>query len=235
MIRHQSASCRGNIAISRVIFGQMIFAAAILLVTVPRVSNAENIKSVDQKGIFLQRLEGLADGYGYRLQYYVAAPLETFWRFKTDFESDVLLTNKELIGHRLVRTTGNIVITENRYASAPGLRFLWQTTVINSKYRLEFKLLNPDDCRHKFHHGFITLEAAGEFTLVTQTAYFDFTGASLWVKYPWYGGMKYTLTSVAKWEQKMASQRARQDHLTNRKGVENVCKSSVPIECDIQR
>ena len=92
----------------------MLIAAAMLFVTVPMVSYAENKKNVDQEEISLQRLEGLADGYGYRLQYYVAAPLEKFWRFKTDFDSDVLLTNKELIGHRLVRTIGNVVITENR-------------------------------------------------------------------------------------------------------------------------
>ena len=27
-------------------------------------------------------------GYGYKLQYYVAAPIDVFWRFKTDFDSD---------------------------------------------------------------------------------------------------------------------------------------------------
>ena len=144
-------------------------------------------------------------GYGYKLEYYVSAPIEAFWRFKTDFSSDILLTSKELIEHRIVKTSGNAVITENRYASAPGLRFLWETTVIADRYRLEFELLNTEDCRHEFHYGSIQLTPAGENTKVTQVAYFDFTGASFWVKYPWYGGMKYTLTKVAKWEQAMAS------------------------------
>ena len=45
---------------------------------------------------------------------------------------------------------------------------------------------------------------AGKHTLVTQIAYFNFTGASLWVNYPWYGGMKSTLTGVAEWEQNTA-------------------------------
>ena len=148
-------------------------------------------------------------GYGYRLEYYVSAPIEVFWRFKTDFNSDILLTSKELIGHRMVETSGNAVITENRYASAPGLRFLWKTTVIAEKYRMEFELLNAEDCRHEFHYGSIQLAPAGDYTKVTQIAYFDFTGASLWVKYPWYGGMKYTLTGVAKWEQGIASQYVR--------------------------
>jgi hypothetical protein len=77
-------------------------------------------------------------------------------------------------------------------------------TVIPESYRLEFKLLNAEDCRHDFHYGTIQLNPAGNHTKITQIAYFNFVGASLWVKYPWYGGMKSTLTKVAKWEQKMA-------------------------------
>jgi len=50
------------------------------------------------------------------------------------------------------------------------------------------------------------LSPAGDYTQVTQTAYFDFAGASLWVKYPWYGGMKSTLTKMVKWEQSVASE-----------------------------
>jgi hypothetical protein len=143
-------------------------------------------------------------GYGYKLQYYVPAPIDVFWQFKTDFDSDVLLSNAELIEHRLVRKDDKIVITENRYATAPGLRFLWQTTVIAEEFRLEFKLMNPEDCRHDFHYGVIQLSPAGNHTKVTQTAFFDFVGASVWVRYPWYGGMKSTLTKVAEWERKIA-------------------------------
>jgi hypothetical protein len=48
--------------------------------------------------------------------------------------------------------------TENRYASAPGLRFIWQTEIIPEQHRLEFKLLNAEDCRHDFHFGTIQLK-----------------------------------------------------------------------------
>jgi len=145
-------------------------------------------------------------GYGYKLQYYVAAPIDVFWHFKTDFDSDFLLSNDELLEHRLVKTEESSVITENRYAAAPSLRFLWQTTVFPEQHRLEFKLLNAEDCRHDFHYGTIQLSSAGDHTKVTQIAYFNFTGASLWVKYPWYGGMKSLLTKVARWERNSALQ-----------------------------
>jgi hypothetical protein len=144
------------------------------------------------------------DSYGYKLQYYVPVPINAFWQFKTDFESDVLLTNEELIEHRVVKSIRNSVITENRYATAPGLRFLWKTTVFGAQYRLEFKLLNAEDCRHDFHYGTIQLSPHGNYTRITQTAFFNFRGASFWVKYPWYGGMKSTLLKMAEWEQKTA-------------------------------
>jgi hypothetical protein len=140
-------------------------------------------------------------GYGYKLQYYIHAPIDVSWSFKTDFDSDLLLTSDELIDHRLVKTVGNSVITENRYATAPGLRFLWKTDVIEEQYRMEFELLNAKECRHDFHFGSIQLSPDGEYTKVTQIAYFDFTGAALWVKYPWYGGMEDTLTQMVEWEQ----------------------------------
>jgi len=37
--------------------------------------------------------------------------------------------------------------------------------------------------------------------IVTQTAYFDFFGATLWMNYPWYGGMRHYLNYTARWEQ----------------------------------
>ncbi len=172
------------------------------------ISHANANLPADISRIFLKQVPSPSgSGYGYRLEYYVRAPIDVFWKFKTDFDSDILLTSNELLDHRLVRVDGDDVYTENRYASAPGLRFLWKTTVIDKKYRLDFELMNVEDCRHKFHHGYIQLSPAGRYTKVIQTAFFDFTGASFWVKYPWYGGMKYTLTSVAKWEQKVAVNR----------------------------
>jgi hypothetical protein len=176
-----------------------------LILTRPGYAESDTLQM--DKGISLEKVVPDENGgFGYVLQYNVLAPIEAFWRFKTDFDSDILMTSDELIGHRLVESNDNMVVTENRYATAPGLRFLWQTTMIPSQYRLEFKLLDPEDCRHDFHYGSIQLSPAGNHTKVTQSAYFNFRGASLWVKYPWYGGMKSTLTKVAKWEQKMARQ-----------------------------
>jgi hypothetical protein len=171
------------------------------------VSHAETNVPADPSRIQLNRIPSPnGSGYGYRLEYYVQAPIDAFWKFKTDFDSEVLLTSDELVGHRLIKIDGNDVYTENRYASAPELKFLWKTTVIKDRYRLAFELMNAEDCRHDFHHGFIQLTPAGRYTKVIQTAFFDFAGAALWVRYPWYGGMKYTLTRVAKWEQRVASQ-----------------------------
>lgn len=182
----------------------LLLILASLLIPVSGYAGAA--RSSLQNKISLERVVAPSGGYGYRLQYYVPAPIDVFWRFKTDFDNDVLLTNEELIEHRIVESFDNSVITENRYATAPGLRFLWQTDVILDKFQLEFKLLNNEDCRHEFHHGTIELSPAGDYTQVTQTAYFDFAGASLWVKYPWYGGMKSTLTKMVKWEQSVASE-----------------------------
>ena len=148
--------------------------------------------------------------FGYQLEYFVPAPIYAFWKFKIDFESDVLLTSKDIIEHRLVALSNDGAVTESRYAAAPGLKFRWATTVVAQDYRLEFKLLNPEDCRHDFHFGTIQLSPAGDFTKVTQTAHFDFAGAALWMKYPWYGGMKSTLTTLVRWEQKVAEKYKRQ-------------------------
>jgi hypothetical protein len=187
------------------IFNALILFLLISVIWVPAPVSADTLQSSPVQNISLQQISpGSNGGFGYRLVYYVPAPIGLFWRFKTDFSSEILLTNDELLAHRVVKTFGNSVITENRYATAPGLRFMWQTNVIAEQYRLEFKLLNAKDCRHDFHYGTIQLSPEADYTKVTQIAYFDFRGASLWVRYPWYGGMRSTLTKVAKWEQQMA-------------------------------
>ena len=140
-------------------------------------------------------------GKGYKLVYMVAAPLEVYWKFKTDFENDFLLTNKLITEHQLVEYRDNIAITESIYATKPGVRFRWRTTTFPGSYRLNFELQNPKECGQKFHYGHIKLEAAGENTIVTQVAYFEFFGSTLWMNYPWYGGMHYFLHSTARWEQ----------------------------------
>ncbi len=205
---HQTATSDNHIKNSKFDFllRHAIVALTILFLLNPATGHTNSSKSSMHDKISLERVPAPSGGYGYRLRYYVPAPIDVFWRFKTDFDNDVLLTNEELVEHRLVESFNNSVITEDRYATIPGLKFIWQTNVISDKLRLEFKLLNNEDCRHDFHHGVIELSPAGNYTQVTQTAYFNFVGASLWVKYPWYGGMKSTLTRMVRWEQKVASE-----------------------------
>lgn len=141
-------------------------------------------------------------GKGYKLVYMVAVPLETYWNFKTDFKSDFMLSNKFITEHHLVKYENNVAITEIIFTTKPGVRFRWQTICSPDTHRLDFELLNPNECGQKFHYGNIQLEDFGEHTKVTHIAYFDFIGAALWMNYPWYGGMKHYLQYTASWEQK---------------------------------
>lgn len=147
--------------------------------------------------------------FGYKLQYIVPVPIDVYWRFKTDFDNEIISTSAAIAEHKFIRSVGNNYYTENRFSASPGTRFVWQTTVYYNKYHLEFRLVNAKEIRHEFHFGSIQLSPAGKNTFVTQRAYFNFRGASFWVRYPWYGGMKSTLTSVAKWEQKTARKHMR--------------------------
>lgn len=144
--------------------------------------------------------EGSA-GKAYKLVYLVKVPVKIFWRFKTDFDNDFLLTNKYIDAHYFIGRHGIRVFTENLYSNAPDVRFRWQTSVFPESYRLDFVLLNPQECGQRFHYGHIQLEAVGKNTKVTQVAYFDFLGAFFWVNYPWAGGMKSFLRYTARWEQ----------------------------------
>ena len=140
-------------------------------------------------------------GRGYKLSYLVDAPLLNYWKFKTDFDNEFLLSNKLITSHRLIGRNGNVIVTENIYSSKPNAVFRWQTTVFPDQQRLKFILLNPKECGQKYHYGYIQMEASGLKTKVTQVAYFDFFGASIWVSYPFYGGMSYFLKYTASWEQ----------------------------------
>jgi hypothetical protein len=124
-----------------------------------------------------------------------------YWRFKTDFDNDFLVTNRYIREHRFISRSGNTVITEDKYTNVPGVIFKWKTTVFKQIHRLNFVLMNPKECRQKYHYGHIQIEPATERTRVTQVAYFDFWGASLWANYPWGGGMKDFLSYTAQWEQ----------------------------------
>ena len=141
------------------------------------------------------------DGRGYKIIYIVDARLDVFWKFKTDFDNQFLLDNKFITSHRLIRRSHDEVITETEYANKPNAIFKWQTTLLPDQHLLKFTLLNPEECGQKYHYGYIQLEALDSRTRVTQVAYFDFFGVSVWVNYPFYGGMSYFLKYTANWEQ----------------------------------
>jgi hypothetical protein len=140
-------------------------------------------------------------GRAYKLVYFVKAPIDSYWKFKTDFDNDFITTNKYIEEHNFILQKGNTVITENKYTNSPEVYFKWRTNVLPEAHRLEFELLNPEMCKQKFHYGHIQLESVAVGTRVTQVAYFDFLGAYLWTVYPWKGGMKDILTYTAHWEQ----------------------------------
>jgi len=139
-------------------------------------------------------------GKAYKLVYFVKVPIDFCWKFKTDFDNDFLLKNKYIREHNFISQNGNTVITEEKYTNRPDVYFRWQTTVFPEAHRLDFALLNPEQSEQKYHYGHIQLESVAEGTRVTQVAYFDFWGASLWANYPWRGGMNDFLAYTANWE-----------------------------------
>ena len=140
-------------------------------------------------------------GRGYKLIYLIDAPVDVVWRFKTDFDNQILLSNKYITSHQLISRNQNEVVTENEYSNNPGLKFKWQTTLFPDQHLLNYVLLNPEECGQTYHHGSIQMEAVGNRTRVTQVAYFNFFGVSFWVGYPFKGGMSYFLKYTAAWEQ----------------------------------
>ena len=143
---------------------------------------------------------GPTGGQGYRLTYIAPAPIDVYWRFKTDFDNNFLKENKFILSHRFIRRDEDTVITENEYSTKPNVVFRWKTRFSIKDYRLDFVLLNPESTGHEFHYGKILLSPQGETTRVVQEGYFNFFGASLWAVYPWSGGMKAFLKYTAQWE-----------------------------------
>lgn len=141
-------------------------------------------------------------GQAYRLAYVVDVPLDVYWRFKTDFDNAFLESNPAISSHRVVSRQGNAVITEDRYSLMPNLYFRWRTTVSPRDHRLDYELIDTNQPGSKFQYGSILVQADGDETRITQTAYFDFWGASLWAGYPWQGGMRAFLRESAQWEQR---------------------------------
>jgi hypothetical protein len=112
-----------------------------------------------------------------------------------------LVTNKFIRAHHFISQRGDIAVTETEYTYQPGFLFRWQTTIYPDRFRLEFSLMNPEQCNQHYHHGYIQLASEGEATRVIQVAYFDFWGVTFWAYNPWSGGMQDFLSYTARWEQ----------------------------------
>ena len=76
-------------------------------------------------------------GKAYKLVYFVKAPIDSYWKFKTDFDNEFLTKNKYIREHNLILQKYNTVITENKYTNGPDVYFRWRTTVLAEAYRLE--------------------------------------------------------------------------------------------------
>jgi hypothetical protein len=185
------------------LYSSMLFCAA-LPITMPREASTQpgEYEALTSDSILIFKLKSEHQkGQGYKLIYTVDAPLEVFWKFKTDFDNDFLESNRQVKSHRFIGRQGNSVITHNEYTDRPGKIFKWQTTVDPDRHRLDFLLLEPSESGQKYHYGYIQLEALGPKTRVIQVAFFDFLGAALWVNYPFFGGMQYYLKNTTRWEQ----------------------------------
>lgn len=183
----------GVLAACSVLFGGS--SAAIAMAEVAAESHVTGMPVISKL-----RPDG-ANGRGYKLVYYVDAPIEVSWKFKTDFDNQLLLSNRYINSHRLVSNHQYGAVTETEYSNKPGTVFKWQSTLFPERYLLRYVLMNPDECGQKYHYGSIQLEALGSGTRVTQLAYFDFFGVSLWMSYPFTGGMSHFLNYTAGWEQ----------------------------------
>jgi len=170
------------------------------------VSGPPQVQLSNSDPIISKLMPEQAHGRGFKLEYVVHAPLDVYWKYKTHFDNEFLHSNRYISSHKLVSRENNIVITETEYSYKPKVLFKWQTTVFPERYFLEYTLLNPEECGQKYHYGHIQLEAAGTGTRVTQVDYFDFFGVSLWVNYPFKGGMSQFLEYTARWEQQFIAE-----------------------------
>ncbi|HHP7233645.1 MAG TPA: hypothetical protein ACFCUC_03365 [Desulfobacterales bacterium] len=184
-----------------------LFWLALAIPTVMPVA----LQADDEQNALLQRLEEKTQvtdvapsregGRGVRLTYYVPVNASVFWKFKTDFQNEWLVTNDYIEVHRFIRRQGNTVITETRYTHGPDVFFRWETRLFPEIYIMHYTLLNPEECGQKFNRGRIEIENDGDLTRVTHTSYFDFTGAFLWAHIPGPWGMTGFLRYTALWEQ----------------------------------
>jgi hypothetical protein len=204
-----------RICISTLTFVALLFVAITAFASESLTAMSVEEKLLEGQALIYELKPQRPSGAGYKLIYMVDAPVDVFWKFKTDFDNDFLVTNKFIKSHKLIGRRGNVVITEDLFsedlfAHRPRAKFRWQTTLSPADYRMDFLLLNPEECGQHFHYGHIQLEVVEGFsgkTRVTQVAYFDFFGVFFWLKYPWYGGMRYFLEYTVRWEQDMILKR----------------------------
>jgi hypothetical protein len=66
--------------------GTLIYLLIIFMTLLTVAGHAGTAESTINAEISVEAVAYDVDrGYGYKLQYYVAAPIDVFWRFKTDF------------------------------------------------------------------------------------------------------------------------------------------------------
>ena len=205
-----SAPCKATVWYRILYFfiQRTLWLSAILLIPVCSVIAAQNkLTPPEYEEIQLHHMApDSRGGKAYKLIYLVPVPVAVYWEFKTDFDNDFLVKNKYIHEHQFISSNGNIVVTESKYTYGPQVFYRWQTTVLAHLLRLEYVLVNPEETKQRFHYGYIQLTAVKEGTLVTQVAYFDFFGVSLWAAFPWTGGMRDFLFYTARWEQDMVMQ-----------------------------
>ena len=166
----------------------------------PATAEPEDEELLSKKRVIYRIKPEKRGGEAFKMIYLVPVPVDVFWKFKTDFQGTFLLSNRYIKIHRFIQKVGNETITENIYSNVPNETFRWRTIAHPGQYRLDFQLENPEDCGQKFHYGTIQLVPFRSYTKVTQIAYFDFFGASLWVNRPFRGGMSTFLIYTARWE-----------------------------------
>jgi hypothetical protein len=141
------------------------------------------------------------EGRRVRLIYYAPVNVETFWRFKTDFENDWLVSNRYIQAHRFIGRRGNVVVTETKYTHGPDVFFRWESRLFPESHTLRYTLLNPAECGQLYHRGVVTLASEGNLTRVRHTSQFAFAGAFIWAYLPGPAGMAEFFRYTARWEQ----------------------------------
>ena len=73
----------------------------VLMLTLPARADLEKTP-IDKRISLKKLLPESSGGFGYVLEYYLPAPIEAVWRFKTEFDSKILLTKMAKWGQKLV-------------------------------------------------------------------------------------------------------------------------------------